>query len=149
MNLVLFDGDDVASDHVILRDHRAQHIRKILKLEVGAKLRVGRIDGGIGTASIAESNENEIRLQIIELNGEPPPPSRMELILALPRPKSLKRCLRAIANLGVKSIHLIHSSKVDKSYWSAPALEPAVLRQTLLDGLSIARDTVMPTVQLI
>ncbi len=148
MNLILFDANDIKSDSVVLSDHRALHIRKILKAEIGAKLRVGKIDGRIGTAVVTESTEHEVRLQIIDLNTESPAASQVELILALPRPKSLKRCLRAIANLGIKSIHLIHSSKVDKSYWTAPALNPVVMHQTLLDGLAIARDTSLPVVRL-
>ncbi len=148
MNLILFDGDELKSESVVLTDHRAVHIRKILKAEIGAVLRVGKIDGCIGSAIVADSTEQEVTLRIVDLNLEPPAASQVELILALPRPKSLKRCLRAIANLGIKSIHLIHSSKVDKSYWTAPALNPLVMRQTLLDGLAIARDTGLPKVRL-
>ena len=87
-------------------------------------------------------------LEIKSLNDPPPPKSPIELILALPRPKSLRRIFRAMANIGVKSVHIIHSYRVEKSYWSAPALKPELLRVSLLEGLSIAKDTILPEVHL-
>lgn len=154
MNIVLFDDKDTIDStsprDVIVRDKRALHIQNILKLVPGSKFRVGRIGepGKIGTAQIVESTPDTVRFHLIDLSNDPPAPSPVELILALPRPKSLKRCLRAVANLGIKSIHLIHSIRVEKSYWTAPALNPDILRETLLEGLSIAGDTHLPTVRL-
>lgn len=152
MNSILFDEREILvrspSTRVAVFDRRATHAHQILKLKVGDSLRVGQVDGLLGTARVIEIASDRFIFETIELTEEPPASSRVELILALPRPKSLKRCLRAIANLGIKSIHLINSSRVDKSYWTAPALEPEALRQTLLEGLSIARDTTLPTVKL-
>lgn len=149
MNIVLFDGGERLHDNrVTLKDHRARHIFSILKLSVGDSLRIGELGGKTGIGKIYLSSPDEVSFQIEELATEPPPPSPVELILGLPRPKSLKRCFRAIANLGIKSVHLIHSVRVDKSYWSAPALEPPVMRQSFIDGLSIARDTIIPEVRL-
>lgn len=152
MNILLFDDVDLVNsdqaDTVRISDHRATHIRTILKLEVGQTLRVGRINGRTGVGEILSVSNDVVEVRLGPLIDEPPAASRMELILALPRPKSLKRCLRAAANLGIKSIHLIHSQRVDKSYWKAPVLNPEILREALLDGLSIARDTVLPVVRL-
>ncbi len=150
MNVLLFDDRDItqASSRITLRDHRAVHAHTILKVQTGDSLRVGKIEGLMGTAIVVSSAADELTVDLGELTENSPAPSRVELILALPRPKSLKRTLRAIANLGIKRVHLINSVRVDKSYWTAPALQPEVLRATLLEGLSIARDTRMPEVKL-
>lgn len=152
MNILLFDDVDLSSsdrpETLKLTDHRATHIRAILKLEVGQTLRIGKLNGHIGVGEILSISNDHVEVQLGPLLDKPPAPSRMELILALPRPKSLKRCLRAAANLGIKSIHLIHSQRVDKSYWKAPVLNPETLREALIEGLSIARDTALPTVRL-
>jgi 16S rRNA (uracil1498-N3)-methyltransferase len=151
VNLLLFDErdlDDQNSNQIIVRDQRAAHVVGVLKLQPGQQLRVGRIGGKSGVASVLDNSADEVRLEILELSEEPPAPSPIELILALPRPKSLKRTMRAIANLGIKSVHLINSSRVEKPYWTAPVLESEMMRSTLLEGLSIARDTVMPKVKL-
>jgi RsmE family RNA methyltransferase len=101
----------------------------------------------MGTAEVVTLTPTVV-LEIKALEELPPQKSPVELILALPRPKSLRRILRATANIGIKSIHVIHSYRVEKSYWSAPALTPEILRASLLEGLSIAKDTVLPAVQL-
>src|SRR5690554_7099628 len=74
----------------------------------------------------------------------PPPPSstlfpyttlfRSTLILALPRPKMLKRILIDATSLGVKRIILLNSWKVEKSYWQTPELHAKLLQEKLLLG---------------
>ncbi|CAN5403156.1 16S rRNA (uracil(1498)-N(3))-methyltransferase [soil metagenome] len=151
VNILLFCEQDLNPQNpnqILIRDQRATHVREILKLQVGQPIRVGRINGLSGVATLATNSADEIRLDLSELNEPPPEASPVELILALPRPKSLKRTLRAVANLGIKSIHLINSYRVEKPYWTAPVLEPEMMKSALLDGLSIARDTILPTVRL-
>ncbi len=73
-----------------------------------------------------------------------PPPLPLNLVLALPRPKMLKRLLIDAASLGIKRIVLINAWKVDKSYWRTPNLKAGLLREKLLLGLEQAGDTVLP-----
>ena len=68
------------------------------------------------------------------------------LVLALPRPKMLRRILRTVAELGVGQLHLINSYRVEKSYWQTPALAEAAIRDYLTQGLEQARDTVLPRI---
>lgn len=147
MNVLLFDSQEISANVLSISDHRARHVKGVLQLRVGDTLRVGEIDGKIGTAEIVDLNQS-VKLKIKSLDELPPEKSKIELILALPRPKSLRRIFRATANIGIKTIHVIHSYRVEKSYWSAPALKPELLRATLLEGLSIAKDTTLPTVRL-
>lgn len=147
MNVLLFDSQEVSANVLSISDHRYSHVKDVLKLQVGDSMRVGEINGKVGTAEIVEL-DSAVVLEIKSLIDPPPVKSPIELILALPRPKSLRRIFRATANIGIKSVHIIHAYRVEKSYWSAPALKPEILRATLLEGLSIAKDTVMPEVHL-
>ena len=52
-----------------------------------------------------------------------------------------------IAELGVESLHLINSYRVEKSYWQTPVLDPEVIEDYFLEGLSQSRDTVVPTIE--
>lgn len=84
----------------------------------------------------------------VTLDRAPPAPLPLTLILALPRPKSLRKALHAATTLGIKYVHIIGSWRVDKSYWSTPRLSQESIRQTLLLGLEQAIDTAMPAVEL-
>ena len=72
----------------------------------------------------------------------------LTLLLALPRPKMLKRVLQTVAAMGVPRLVLLNSYRVEKSFWQTPFLEPEAIREQLLLGLEQARDTVLPEVSI-
>ncbi|MBI4745593.1 MAG: 16S rRNA (uracil(1498)-N(3))-methyltransferase, partial [Deltaproteobacteria bacterium] len=90
--------------------------------------------------------DNEALEMDIVLDRDPPPPLDVTLILALPRPIVLKRILLSGSNLGVKRIFLIHSRRVEKSYWNSPIFDENKIKEQLILGLEQARDTIMPEV---
>jgi RsmE family RNA methyltransferase len=144
MNLILLAPEQALSDQQYkLSDRQIEHIATVLKKDHGDKLRVGVLNGLIGDAVLDKS---EWRVTIETLANEPPKPLPMELILALPRPNMLKRTLMNITAMGVKKIHLLHSAKVEKSYWQSPVLKENSIYDYLVEGLEQARDTVLPAV---
>ena len=103
MNLVLLEPHEVLHDGqarlVVLRDHRATHLREVLKVTLGASVRVGLVGGAMGHASVSAIDDGSITLRVEDLSIEPTP-SRVDLLLCLPRPKVLARLLSPIAQLG-------------------------------------------------
>ena len=148
MNIVLLNQPDWTSgDVVVLRDHRAVHIRKVLKAQVGDSLRVGLLGGLCGQGLIEAVEASGVQLRV-QLSEPPPPRHRYDIVLALPRPKMLRRILRQCAEFGVSDLHLINSARVEKSYWQSPLLRPARLQEALQAGLERSRDTMAPKVHL-
>ena len=50
MNIILLERSDYIAPHrVLLNDRRAQHIRDILGATIDTKIKVGEIDGLLGT----------------------------------------------------------------------------------------------------
>jgi len=147
MNLILlFESDFTSSNIAVVTDRRYQHISQVQKPEIGETLKVGLLNGHIGTGQVLAIDESSIRFKVI-LNSPPPAPLPCTLLLALPRPKMLKRVLQTVSAMGVKQLYLINSYRVDKSYWSSPILEKQINEHLLL-GLEQAGDTVMPEVHL-
>ena len=148
MNLILlFEEDFVAPDLVVLSDRRLSHIQQVHRAGTGDVLRVGLLQGAIGSAVVERLTEREVTLSLA-LSEPPPAALPVTLILALPRPKMLQRCFTMVAELGVKQLYLINSVRVEKSYWQTPWLQPARIRNNLLLGLEQARDTMLPEVHL-
>ena len=146
MNLLLLEAADfVAADRVVLRDRRLTHLHEVHRAEAGECLRVGLLGGQMGQGQLLRLDATEAELKI-ELQQTPPVKLPVTLLLALPRPKMLRRVLQTVASMGVPKLVLLNSYRVEKSFWQTPFLEPQAIREQLLLGLEQARDTVLPEV---
>lgn len=151
MNIILVTAAEVIDQQILLDDHRAAHIIKILQSEVGDSVRIGIIDGGKGTGLVVEICKKRpfyVRLAVQISDCAIVPVPEIDLILALPRPIMLKRILTQVAALGIGRIFLIHANRVEKSYWEAGLLEEDQCREYLRQGLEQAIDTRMPQVEM-
>lgn len=146
MNLLLLeDADFIAADRVVLRDRRLKHMQEVHRSEVGDSLRVGRLDGLLGSAQLLRLEPREAELSV-SFEHVPPAKLSLTLILALPRPKMLRRVFQTVATMGVPRVILVNSYRVEKSFWQTPFLEPAAIREQLILGLEQARDSVLPEI---
>jgi len=148
MNLLLLGPEDFRSAQLARIDgRRYRHLVEVLRAEPGRALRVGLLGGLLGEARVVAQTSEYIDLAV-QLSETPPPPASITLLLALPRPKALRRIVQGITACGIKRLVLFNTARVDKSYWQSPLLEPAALHQQLLLGLEQARDTLLPEVLL-
>ena len=146
MNLLLLEeADFIAADRVILRDRRLIHMQEVHRSQVGDSLRVGRINGLMGSAELLRLDAGEAELRV-SLDQSPPAKLPLTLVLALPRPKMLRRVFQTVATMGVSKVILVNSYRVEKSFWQTPFLEPEAIREQLILGLEQARDTVLPEI---
>ncbi|MCB1829190.1 MAG: 16S rRNA (uracil(1498)-N(3))-methyltransferase, partial [Gammaproteobacteria bacterium] len=61
MNLILlFEEDFVAPDLVVLSDRRLSHIQQVHRAGTGDVLRVGLLQGAIGSAVVERLTEREV-----------------------------------------------------------------------------------------
>ena len=149
MNIILLSSGDhwLAEDVVRLVGRRADHIRQQLKAVLGQNVRVGLMGGPQGTAEITALDADAVVLSVA-LDQPPPPRHRFDVVLALPRPKMLRRIFRTAAEFGVGQLHLINSARVEKSFWQTPLLKPDKVAEALQAGMERARDTIAPQVHL-
>ena len=147
MNLLLLeDGDFVAEGRALLRGRRLKHLHEVHRAESGDALRVGRLGGLMGAGRILRLDAEAAEIAVESLEQNPPAKLPVTLLLALPRPKMLKRTLQTVASMGVAHLVLLNSYRVEKSFWQTPFLEREAIREQLILGLEQARDTVLPEV---
>lgn len=148
MNLLLFERDEIesvgAAEGVVLEGRRAAHLRGVLKVEPGRELRAGVIGGERGRATVLALDPLTLRFEATE---ESSPRPRTDLLLALPRPKGLRRLLGVVATMGVGSLTLLNAWRVDKSYFGSPLLEAPRIRAALIEGMEQGRTTWLPEVR--
>src|SRR5215475_5336677 len=99
MNLLLLLPDEVAPDGTArLTGARLRHLREVLGVGPGSTVRAGVLGGSVGTAEVLTLTDAEAVLRTM-LDHPPPPRPGVDLLLAVPRPKALRRILAAAASL--------------------------------------------------
>jgi 16S rRNA (uracil1498-N3)-methyltransferase len=148
VNLVIIEPAEISdSCHVILRGPRAQHLLTVLKSAPGHQVRVGLLDGPRGVAIVQSVADGTVTLHCTFESRLPPRPS-VDLLLALPRPKVMRRLWAQLAALGVGRIILTNAERVERNYFDAHVLKPEYYRPLLIEGLQQAQDTRLPLVSI-
>ena len=148
MNIILLEQHEAADPAVVcLDDGRSRHIVDVLKATPGQTIQIGIIDGPEGVGTVLSVARGAVTLRC-EFESEPSPRPAVDLLLALPRPKVMKRLWAQLAALGVGRILLVNASKVERQYFDTHVLTPDCYRPLLLEGLQQARDTRLPVVSL-
>ncbi len=148
MNLIILEPGEVSdSGDVSLSGARAEHVSKVLKVAPGHEVRVGILDGprGVGTVQSVAGGTVELRCAF---ETSVPSRPRVDLLLALPRPKVMRRLWAQLAALGVGQIILSNAERVERNYFDTHVLMPECYRPLLVEGLQQARDTRLPKVSI-
>lgn len=146
MNLILLEAGSVRDGAALLEGPRARHAIDVLRVTPGQEIRIGVIDGAIGTGRVTRVETDRVELQCTL--AEVPPEPDVDLLLALPRPKVMRRLWAQLAALGVGRIILTNAARVERNYFDTHVLDPACYRPLLVEGLQQAQDTRLPRVSI-
>ena len=145
MNRILFEPGEIHDGRATFSDVRAEHVLNVLHGAEGQTLKTGVLDGPVGTSVIERIEGNAVPVRCTHETPSLQP--WLDLILAPPRPRAMKRLLPQLASLGVRRIVLVGAEKVEKAFWGAQLLKEEVYRPLLVDGLQQAGTTAVPTIE--
>jgi 16S rRNA (uracil1498-N3)-methyltransferase len=149
VNLLLIEAGERRGDGTArVGGRKARHLAEVLGKGEGGTVRVGELGGLLGEGVIERVDADGSAIVRYTVTEPPPPASPVQLVLALPRPPMLRRILLHATTLGVKRIVLVHTARVEKSFWGSHSLRDEAMGEQLRLGLEQARDTVLPTVEL-
>lgn len=154
MNLLLIEPGELSGDgRARLAGRRGRHLVRVLGAEPGRRLRAGVVGGAAGTAEVRAVDGEEVEVVFRpdrpdreDEGGPPGTPDAVGLILALPRPKALRRILRLTATMGVRRLDLVNAWRVEKSFFGSPALAEEAVRRELVLGAEQGGTTRLPEV---
>ena len=146
MNRILFEKEELQNGLVTFGGERAAHVLGVLHGEVGQILKTGEIDGLIGNSEIVAIERELVTVRVSHEDESLKP--WVDIVLAPPRPRVLKRLLPQLATLGVGRIFLVGAKKVEKDFWGATPLKEENYRPLLIDGLMQAGTSILPTIHL-
>ncbi len=148
MNLIILEERDRVDEHrARLTDARAVHLLNVLRATPGQAVRVGLLDGPFGVGTVESARNGEVMLRCV-FETETAPRPRVDVLLALPRPKVMRRLWAQLAALGVGQIILTNAERVERDYFGTHILAESSYRPLLIEGLQQARDTRLPTVSI-
>lgn len=148
MNLIILEPHEVSPDGVArLSGSRAVHMTKVLGVVPGQTVRVGVLDGALGTAVVRSVEAGVVELHCV-FEASPPERPRIDLLLAAPRPKVMRRLWAQLAALGVGRVMITNAERVERPYFDTHVLTPECYRPLLIEGLQQARDTWLPAVSI-
>lgn len=147
MNLILIKKSASPGDTIDLYDYQFSHLTNILRVKLSDLLRVGILNGNIGSAQVVGIYSHHVSLTILSLDESPPPTLPVTVILSLPRPQMIKRILQTVATMGVEKLCLIQSNRVEKSYWQSPSVTDSEIYRHMILGLEQGIATQLPTVE--
>jgi len=152
MNSILFGKDEITDGFVSFVGERAEHVLNVLHGEVGQILKTGEVNGLIGTSEIVAiaqpaSPDSCPSVTVRCHHGESSRRPWVDLILAPPRPRVMKRLLPQLATMGVGRIFLVGAKKVEKDFWGATLLKEENYRPLLIDGLMQAGTSILPILE--
>lgn len=144
MNRILFEKAEITDGIATFGGERAEHVMNVLHGEVGQILKTGEVDGLIGTSEILEIGDViKAKVNHTEKSIEP----WIDIILAPPRPRVMKRLLPQLATMGVGRIVLVGAQKVEKDFWGATLLKEENYRPLLIDGLMQGGTSILPKIE--
>jgi len=147
VNLIILERDELTDDQVTLSDARAAHLLNVLKVTPAQTIRIGLLDGPLGSGTVTHAGHGDVTLRCT-FDVDPPPRPRVDLLLALPRPKVMRRLWAQLAALGVGQIILTNAERVERNYFDTHVLAEDQYRPLLIEGLQQARDTRLPAVSI-
>ena len=147
MNRILFEKSEITDGVATFGGERAAHVLGVLHGEVGQVLKTGEVNGRIGTAEIVgiervDGGEALIRAKVCHDRESLRP--WVDIILAPPRPRVMKRLLPQLAAMGVGRIVLVGAKKVEKDFWGATLLKEENYRPLFVDGLMQSGTSILP-----
>jgi RsmE family RNA methyltransferase len=148
VNLIVLDGNDfVAADVVTLTDARATHLLTVINVTPGQTVRVGRLDGPFGRGFVESTRDGHVTMRC-DFDAVAPDRPNVDVLMALPRPKVMRRLWAQLAALGVGQIILTNAERVERHYFDTHVITEATYRPLLIEGLQQARDTRLPIVSI-
>jgi RsmE family RNA methyltransferase len=147
MNLLLFE-EPFERLCIDASDVRAEHLRKVLRVELGSLVFIGFVNASRARAKVVELTElGGITLEVVATEAAPSP-LPISLLLGLPRPHTAKRILFEAASLGVQRIDFFEAERGEPSYARSRLWQETAWRERLLLGAEQAFGTHVPEVSM-
>jgi len=146
-SLIVLPCEIVSPGRAVITGRRAEYVFDYHDLKPDISVRMAEMNGPAGQARILEVSRSRIVLQF-EPAGLPPPAEPLFLIVAVPRPQTVKKVLQSSAMLGVQRIFFVQTREVRKSYLQSKSLTAENIQYEIIKGLEQSCTSQAPEVSI-
>lgn len=148
VNYILILEQELQTDDLAqLSDARARYAQGVHELTRGLTVACIVQGKGVGHATVLETLDDRVTLQV-SVERPPPPRTGVRLLVAIPRPQTVKKLLQLAASAGVERLDFVRTHNVVKSYLQSKALLPENIRRELIIGMEQAGDPLFPVIEI-
>lgn len=122
-------------------DERFEHLRQVLKkTNKGDEFKATILNERLATGRILsyDDDERSVLIEILSTKEEEEKEEKMvtvSLLLAMPRPKVLRRLLSVFAQFGVRNVFIFSAEKTERCYFQSEVLKEDVLVREFTRGV--------------
>lgn len=146
MNHIVISLDEKKNACLLCSDPRAQHVLHVLKTPIGSSFRAGVLNDSCGIATLRNIDTGYIYFDYTSLTlAEAPLP--ITLLIGGTRPIVMQRILRDATAFGVEKFMVVHTKNSEKSYLNSNLWQAETYKNSLYEGLALARAVTMPNVE--
>lgn len=144
-SLIILNSELKAGSEACIIGDRAKYVSEYHQLKSGDTVKVGVFGGRQGFAEVVESSADGVTLKL-ELNQNPPPRRAITVIVAVPRPQTVKKVIQAATTLGVDALHFVRTTQVVPSYLQSKSLKFPFVELEIIKALEQACDSIAPKI---
>lgn len=146
MNSLIILPDECRPDSTArVVGERAHYLWERHELHGPSEVRGGILGGNRGRIEVVKASPGEYELRL-DCNDPPLPLTPTVLILAVPRPQTVRKIVQLAAMCGLAKLCFVRSSNVEKSYFASKALTPTELDASTIEGLEQSETTLPPEI---
>jgi 16S rRNA U1498 N3-methylase RsmE len=147
-NRILFTPDEFFENEkrrarLRASDARFDHLRTVLKkTREGETVKMTILNEGLAVGRIVttgnDEDEDGVLIEVVVLEEEKKKKKKnvkVSLLLAMPRPKVLRRLLSVFAQFGVENVHLFKAEKTERFYFQSDVLAQEMLVREFTRGV--------------
>jgi RsmE family RNA methyltransferase len=108
-------------------------------------VKVGILGGLRGEAVVLEASPERVRFEV-NVTEKALAPAKIDLIVGVSRPQTLKKVIQAAVMFGVNSLHFVRSELGEKSYLQSRSLDPDQVLDETVKALEQVWDTRSPEI---
>lgn len=144
-SLLILPNECIERAEALLSGDRARYAYDTHGVRVGHTIKVGILGGLRGEGVVLEASPERVRFEV-KVTQAALTPAKIDLIVGVPRPQTVKKVIQAAVMFGVTSLHFVRSERGEKSYLQSRSLDADQIEDETVKALEQVWDTRAPEI---